>query len=68
MEFILKGYLHNISIQDILPFQAPLLKNIYPTLFNIIPDEKVISPTTQTIFVQFMDKFNSDFLATKVTP
>ena len=62
-----KGYLDKISIQDILPFEAALLKEIDPSLFQIIRDEKVISPATQTKLVQFMDKFTSDFLATKIT-
>ncbi len=62
-----KGYLDKISIQDILPFEAALLKEIDPTLFTTIRDEKVISPATQAKLVQFMDKFTSDFLATKVT-
>ncbi len=60
-----KGYLDKISIQDILPFEAALLKEIDPSIFTTIRDEKVISPATQTKLVQFMEKFTSDFLATK---
>ena len=60
-----KGYLDKISISDILPFEAALLKEIDPSIFSTIRDEKVISPATQSKLVQFMDKFTSDFLATK---
>jgi proton translocating ATP synthase F1 alpha subunit len=62
-----KGYLDKITIADILPFEAALLKEIDPSIFNTIRDEKVISPATQTKLVQFMDKFTSDFLATKAS-
>ena len=62
-----KGYLDKIAIADILPFEAALLKEIDPSIFNTIRDEKVISPATQTKLVEFMDKFTSDFLATKVS-
>ena len=62
-----KGYLDKIQIQDILPFESALLKQIDPTLLSIIRDEKVISPATQTKLVQFMDKFTTDFLQTKGT-
>jgi proton translocating ATP synthase F1 alpha subunit len=57
-----KGYLDKIKIADILPFEAALLKEIDPSIFTTIRDEKVISPTTQTKLVQFMDKFTNDFL------
>ena len=62
-----KGYLDKIQIQDILPFESALLKQIDPTLLTTIRDEKVISPATQTKLVQFMDKFTTDFLQTKGT-
>ena len=62
-----KGYLDKIALQDILSFEAALLKEIDPTLLNTIRDEKVISPATQGKLVQFMDKLTSDFLATKIT-
>jgi len=62
-----RGYLDKISIQDILPFEAALLKDIDPSILNTLRDEKVISPATQAKLVQFMDTFTSDFLATKVT-
>ena len=62
-----KGYLDKIALQDILAFEAALLKEIDPSFFTTIRDEKVISPATQTKLAQFMDKFTSDFLATKVT-
>jgi len=61
-----KGYLDKIAIQDILGFESSLLKQIDPSIFEIIRNEKVISPTTQAKLVQFMDKFTSEFLATKV--
>jgi len=60
-----KGYLDKIQIADILSFEAGLLKEIDPSIFNTIRDEKVISPATQGKLVQFMDKFTADFLMTK---
>ena len=57
-----KGYLDKIKIADILSFEAALLKEIDPSIFTSIRDEKVISPATQTKLVQFMDKFTNDFL------
>jgi proton translocating ATP synthase F1 alpha subunit len=62
-----KGYLDKIQINDILSFEAILLKDIDPNIFNIIRDEKVISPTTQEKLVKFMDKFTSDFITAKAS-
>jgi F0F1-type ATP synthase alpha subunit len=62
-----KGYLDKIQINDILSFEANLLKDIDPNIFNIIRDEKVISPTTQEKLVKFMDKFTSDFITAKAS-
>jgi proton translocating ATP synthase F1 alpha subunit len=60
-----KGYLDKIAIQDILPFEAALLKEIDPALFTTIRDEKVVSPATQTKLSQFLDKFTANFLSTR---
>ena len=62
-----KGYLDKIQISDILSFESNLLKEIDPSIFNTIRDEKVISPATQGKLVQFMDKFTADFIATKAS-
>jgi proton translocating ATP synthase F1 alpha subunit len=62
-----KGYLDKIQINDILSFEANLLKDIDPNIFNVIRDEKVISPTTQEKLVKFMDKFTSDFITAKAS-
>jgi proton translocating ATP synthase F1 alpha subunit len=62
-----KGYLDKIQISDILSFESNLLKQIDPSIFNTIRDEKVISPATQEKLVQFMDKFTADFIATKAS-
>lgn len=60
-----KGYLDKIQISDIQSFEASLLKEIDPSIFQIIKDEKVISPQTNEKLVQFMDKFTSNFLSVK---
>ena len=62
-----KGYLDKIQISDILSFEANLLKEIDPSIFNTIRDEKIISPATQGKLVEFMDKFTADFIATKAS-
>jgi len=62
-----KGYLDKIQISDILSFEAQLLKEIDPSIFAAIRDEKVISPATQTKLVQFMEKFTTDFLTSKAS-
>jgi proton translocating ATP synthase F1 alpha subunit len=62
-----KGYLDKIQISDILSFEAQLLKEIDPSIFASIRDEKVISPATQTKLVQFMEKFTTDFLTSKAS-
>jgi proton translocating ATP synthase F1 alpha subunit len=62
-----KGYLDKIQISDILSFEAQLLREIDPSIFTTIRDEKVISPATQTKLVQFMEKFTTDFLTSKAS-
>ena len=62
-----KGYLEKIQIADILSFEAQLLREIDPSIFTTIRDEKVISPATQTKLVQFMEKFTADFLTQKAS-
>jgi proton translocating ATP synthase F1 alpha subunit len=62
-----KGYLDKIQISDILSFEAQLLREIDPSIFTTIRDEKVISPATQTKLVQFMEKFTADFLTQKAS-
>lgn len=60
-----KGYLDKLQISEILPFETALLKEIDPSIFNTIRDEKVLSPATNTKLSQFLDTFTANFIATR---
>lgn len=60
-----KGYLDKLQISEILPFETALLKEIDPSLFNTIRDEKVLSPATSSKLTQFLDSFTANFIATR---
>lgn len=60
-----KGYLDKLQISEILPFEAALLKEIDPAVFNTIRDEKVLSPATSAKLSQFLDTFTANFIATR---
>jgi proton translocating ATP synthase F1 alpha subunit len=60
-----KGYLDKLNISEILPFETALLKEIDPSIFNTIRDEKVLSPATNTKLSQFLDTFTANFIATR---
>nr|YP_008802577.1 ATP synthase F1 subunit alpha [Monomastix sp. OKE-1]AGZ90230.1 ATP synthase F1 subunit alpha [Monomastix sp. OKE-1] len=60
-----KGYLDKLNIAEILPFETALLKEIDPSIFTTIRDEKVLSPATSTKLSQFLDKFTANFIATR---
>jgi len=60
-----KGYLDKLQISEILPFETALLKEIDPSIFNTIRDEKVLSPATGSKLSQFLDTFTANFIATR---
>ena len=60
-----KGYLDKLQISEILPFETALLKEIDPSIFNTIRDEKVLSPATNAKLSQFLDSFTANFIATR---
>lgn len=60
-----KGYLDKLQISEILPFETALLKEIDPSIFNTIRDEKVLSPATSSKLSQFLDTFTANFIATR---
>jgi len=60
-----KGYLDKLKISEILPFEAGLLKEVDPKLFQIIKDEKVISKSTEASLVNLCNSFTTNFIATR---
>jgi len=60
-----KGYLDKIKVSDVLAFESALLKEVDPSIFTTIRDEKVVSKATETKLAAFLDKFTANFVATR---
>ena len=57
-----KGYLDKMSVSNILPFQAALLKEIDPEILSEISKQKSISDSLNQKLKTFFDSFTNKFL------
>jgi proton translocating ATP synthase F1 alpha subunit len=51
-----KGYLDKLEIKDIASFQENLIKNVDPSILEVIKNEKVISEATDKKLAEFLSK------------